>query len=101
MNKNSLYTTENIAKRLLQCKEVTKHDNAENKEAWTLAHSFIELEQSFHVFSNKLLPRLISQNLNEAEISDLLLEIGEEFRHILYHIHDPQYYRYLPSLNLD
>jgi hypothetical protein len=43
------------------------------------------------------LPRLTNSQLTAPEIHDLLLEIGEEFRHILYHIKGPKFYRYLGS----
>lgn len=41
------------------------------------------------------LPKLFSERLNEEQIDDLLHKIGEEIRHILYHIKDPKFYEYL------
>lgn len=84
-----------LAERLSQCPEVTKHDRGEEKEAGVLAHSFWDLEESFRTFLNEQLPRLINDRATPAELCDILLEIGEEFRHILYHIHDPKFYHYL------
>jgi hypothetical protein len=79
------------------CPVVTRYDRSSEKEAETLAHAFLDLEQSFHKFTDELLPRLESNGVTKVDIADLLLEIGEEFRHILYHIGDPHYYRYLPA----
>jgi hypothetical protein len=84
-----------LAERLAQCKEVTRFDEGEECEAWTLAHAFADLEESLRTFLDEQLPRLTEGQLEASEIHELLLEIGEEFRHILYHIKDPKFYRYL------
>jgi hypothetical protein len=84
-----------LAERLSTCKAVTKFGAGEEREAWTLAHAFADLEESFRRFLEEQLPRLAQGQSAESEIHDLLLEIGEEFRHILYHIKDPKFYRYL------
>ena len=84
-----------LAKRLATYKDVMQFDAGEEREAWTLAHAFGDLEESFRRFLEEQLPRLTNGQLTGPEIHDLLLEIGEEFRHILYHIKDPKFYRYL------
>ena len=84
-----------LANVLSKCKKVTRYDSEEEKEAWTLAHAFLDLDGSFKKFSNDLLPKLFNENLSEEEIFDLLLDIGEEFRHILYHIQDSKFYDHL------
>jgi hypothetical protein len=86
---------EALAKKLSKCPEVTRYDTGEEKEAWTLAHAFADLEESFHAFLEVQLPKLVKGNLQPSEMHDLLLDIGEELRHILYHIQDPKFYRYL------
>jgi len=84
-----------LAANLARCPAVTKYDTAEEKQAWTTAHAFIDLEESFRTFLNEQLPRLLNDDITQQETYDLLLEIGEEFRHILYHINDPQFYKQL------
>lgn len=84
-----------LAEKLTKCRDVTKLDENDDKEAWTLAHSFQDIEESAHVFLDDLLPKLAKKELSESEIHDLLLDIGEELRHILYHIKDPKFYQYL------
>jgi hypothetical protein len=86
---------ERLAERLAKCPEVTRFDTGQEKEASTLAHAFADLEESFRAFLDDQLPRLAQGNLPPSEMCDLLLDIGEEFRHILYHIQDPKFYRYL------
>lgn len=87
-----------LAERLSRCREVTKHDRGSEPEAWTLAHTFHDLEESFRKFLDDLLPELLSPNVSESETYELLLDIGEELRHILYHIKDPQFFRYLVNV---
>lgn len=41
------------------------------------------------------LAKLTGKSLGPNEIYPILHDIGEELRHILYHIKDPHYYRYL------
>lgn len=84
-----------LAERLSRCESVRRLDENGEEEAWTLAHAFSDLEQSFQTVLQDHLPRLTQDSLEPEEASDLLLDIGEELRHILYHVHDPKFYRYL------
>jgi len=85
-----------VAEWLSRCPEVTRYDAGEHKEAWALADSFADLEGSFRALLDEQLPKLAQGNLPPSETYDLLLDIGEEFRHILYHILEQQkFYRYL------
>jgi len=85
-----------LAERLAQCPDVTRFDEGQHKEAWALADSFADLEDSCRAFLDDQLPKLVDENLKPEETCDVLLEIGEEFRHILYHIIEQQKsYKYL------
>ena len=84
-----------LAEILARCPEVRKFDTEENREAWALAHAFSDLEGSFLKFIEKQLPVLIQSQLEASEIKELLIQMGEELRHILYHIKDSKFYQYL------
>jgi hypothetical protein len=84
-----------LAEHLSQCEEVVKFNQGEDSEAWTLAHSFQDIEESCRALLDDLLPRLTEGQSSESEIQELLHGIGEEFRHILYHIKDTKFYQYL------
>jgi hypothetical protein len=84
-----------LAERLNRCKQVTRFDTAAEKQAWVLAHSLLDLAESFRAFLNEQMPRLRDERLSCDELHDALIEIGEEFRHILYHVRDPEFYAYL------
>jgi hypothetical protein len=65
------------------------------EEPETLAHAFSDLEVSLRKFLYEQLPRLADPSMQGEVLEDLLLEIREEFRHVLYHLHDPQFFRVL------
>ena len=84
-----------LAEHLAQCPQVTRWDHGEDVEAWTIAHAFADLEKSFTTFLHTHLSALMREGLTPSQIHDVLLDIGDEFRHILYHIRDPKFYRYV------
>ena len=84
-----------LAERLGACPEVTRFDRGADKEAWTLAHAFSDLEESFARFLGDLLPRLTGLDSSASETYETLMDVGEELRHVLYHIKDPRFYNYL------
>ena len=84
-----------LANILSKYEKITRYDQGDEKEAWTLSHAFLDLNESFKKFSCELLPKLFNENLSEEEIVDILHTIGEEFRHILYHIKENKYYDHL------
>ena len=86
-----------LAEKLDLLPDVNKHDSADDKEAWTLVHAFSDLEESFRRFLDDQLPRLVNGEPTPTALNDLLTEIGEEFRHIVYHIRDPKFYSYLEA----
>ncbi len=86
-----------LAEKLDRLPDVNRYDSADEKEAWTLAHAFSDLEESFRKFLDDQLPRLVNGEPTPAALNDLLTEIGEEFRHILYHIRDPKFFGYLEA----
>lgn len=83
-----------LAKKLNRYDFITRYDEGGEKEAWIIAHSLSDIERSAWVLLDDCLPKLLSAESDE-EVRDILLDIGEEFRHILYHIKDPKFFRYL------
>lgn len=80
-----------LADRLSKIKEISRFNHENHNESWVIAHSFSGLEHSFNKFLESYLPRLVDENLSDQEVNDLLIEIGEELRHIIYHIRDPDF----------
>ncbi len=86
-----------LAISLSRCPEITKFDKGEDKEAWALAHAFSDLEESFLKFLEHHLPALTQSQMEGSDIHNLLLDIGEEFRHIIYHIKNTKFYQYIDN----
>ena len=102
VNENSKYIFSNLSdinklEQMFQSMEsITKFNTNAQNESNTLAYSFAEIEKTLHMLINNFnsLKKLSFEN-NEKEVEDILHDIGEDFRHILYHIHDSKYYGYL------
>jgi hypothetical protein len=91
-------TAEGIGKlteRLKKIGAVSQFDRPEEPQAATLAHSLKDLEKSFREILDTHLPKLLDETIQDDELNDVLLDIGEELRHVLYHIKDPRYFSYL------
>jgi hypothetical protein len=85
-----------LTKRLADCPLVARYGP---DEAETLVHAFSDLEGSLHKFLNEQLPKLGDQSTQGETLEDLLLDIREEVRHILYHLRDPEFFRILDPVN--
>ena len=91
---NEFQKLKKLAEKLQQYKFISKFDSDNEPEAWRLAHSLSDLEESFKEILDNYMPALYEAD-SEAAIQDALLDIGEELRHILYHIKDPKFFDYL------
>ncbi len=90
-----------LIQNLMKSKIVNSYDTPEEKESATLTHALLDMEEGFKAISDDLLPQLLIKNIEEEEVDDVLSSIGEKLRHILYHIHDPNYFNYLIEENED
>lgn len=84
----------NITTNLEKCERVTRYSSPEENQSDTLANAFIDIEESI-LNILLLLPKFYNEELKSEEADDLILEIGEELRHLLYHINDTEVYNYL------
>lgn len=76
--------------RLGECPAVRQYGE---EEAATLMHAFSDIETSARRFLSEQLPRLADPGTRGPDLEGLLAEIQEDFRHMLYHIHDPKFFR--------
>lgn len=66
-----------------------------DEEAWQVASALADVQQSTARLFGELVPGLLSAEPEGQEAAEILNEIGEEYRHILYHIRDTKLYGYL------
>jgi len=83
-----------LAEKLQNFHCVNRFDSSHEPESWRIANSLYDLKGSFKKILDIHLPALEEAN-SEERIQDTLLDIGEELRHILYHIKDPEFFSYL------
>ncbi|CCB86780.1 putative uncharacterized protein [Parachlamydia acanthamoebae UV-7] len=57
-------------------------------QAEAIIHALIDIEESFQTVYKEMIPKLLQNNLTNAEFMDLLWDIRDQFQHIDYHIHD-------------
>jgi len=99
MNHSRLIMTPEVAIRLMdrlsKVKSISQFDQPGEPQAATLAHSLTDLEKSFREILDVLLPKLVDESLTPDQLNDVLLDVGEELRHVLYHIKDPKFFGYL------
>jgi hypothetical protein len=65
------------------------------EEAWEIAHGLADVQESALRIIDNLIPRLLQAAPEGEEAEDLLYEIGEEYRHILYHISNTRFFGYV------
>jgi hypothetical protein len=62
---------------------------------WNIAHGLADIEQSCKAIVDERLPALLAAAGNPVECQEVLLQIGEDLRHILYHTRDIRFFRYI------
>lgn len=66
-----------------------------SEEAWEIATGLVDIQESAERLFGELMPQLLRSSPNSEEAEDLLHDIGEEYRHILYHIQSTGFFRYV------
>jgi hypothetical protein len=86
-----------ITHNLEKCERVNRYSTKEENQADTLANVFIDIESGLKKIIQEQIPKLYLNELTEEEVDDLILDIGEDLRHLIYHVNDTKVYNYLKS----
>lgn len=86
-----------LARHLLTCQELVKTFTATppEEEAWELAHTLSDVSESGERVTHELLPALRTAPPGDPEIVIVLHAIGEEYRHMLYHLLNTRYFSHI------
>ncbi len=84
-----------LANRLSKSDRVASYDKPDEPQSWTMAVALNDIEESFIRIFEEQLPPLLDGDMSTSMLEQHLHAIGEEFRHILYHMKDCAYYGYL------
>lgn len=85
-------TIRQLAERLGRYGFINKLDQSGEPEAWILASALSEIEEILRDILGKYLPDLLRAESSE-ESQDALVELLEAFRHALYHVREPRFFR--------
>jgi len=66
-----------------------------NAEAWQIATALADIEESANKLFAVLVPKLLQTDSFSFEANALLTDVGEEYRHMLYHIQDTKLFGYI------
>ena len=91
---NSEDAKNSLENKLSKVPEISRYGDKADPESWRVVHSLSDIEESATLILQDLLPKLIGHEKPD-DLLDTLFDIGEEFRHILYHINDPRFFSYL------
>jgi hypothetical protein len=97
-NRTKLLTVDRVIaleRRLFSVPEVARFDSPDEPQSHTITHALAGWESSFTTVLDDLLPRLVADDTPTEELNDILQQVGDEPRHILYHVHDAKYFDYL------
>jgi hypothetical protein len=72
---------------------VGRDDVAE--DSWAITKGLNDIQRSAERIFQELVPALIMAPPKSSEAENLLYEIGEEYRHILYHLTATRFFGYL------
>jgi hypothetical protein len=89
-----------LAKHLQEMPAVQRFADRRRKrstkeEAWEIAHGLTDILESTKTIFEKLLPRLLQLPPEDDKAEEFLYEIGEEYRHIFYHIRNTDFFSYV------
>ena len=86
---------EQIKNNLIKSQHIRKiNENASD----IMAIAFIDIDDSSRKISF-LINKLLNVNeLIEDDVNNILFDIGDEFRHLLYHIKEMSFYEYLEDI---
>lgn len=85
-------TIRQLAERLDSFEFIKRLDQSDEPEAWVLAAALSEIEEILGTILGKYLPELLRAESSE-EGQDALVELLEAFRHTLYHVREPRFFR--------
>jgi RHS repeat-associated protein len=83
-----------LAKLFERVERLRTFGSHEDPESWALAHTLVDISESCEKICRSMVPALM-RTQDEQAIEDSLHDIGEELRHIHYHIKLSRFYRYL------
>lgn len=86
--------TVDLARKLEIVPQVARLASADEPGGWRVAYSLMEMDGSMSRIQEVVM-RIRSEEVDAEQLHGLLIDIGEELRHVLYHVKDSGFYDYL------
>jgi hypothetical protein len=83
-----------VTNNLEKCSNIKRYSTKDENQADTLANALIDIEESIRSLDCQI-SKLYVSGLEEVEVVNIVHSIGEELRHILYHVKDSKIFDYL------
>jgi hypothetical protein len=83
--------------RVVEAAARRRANGSVDEEAWQIATGIADIEESTHRLFGEIVPRLLRAE-SEEEASGLLELVGEEYRHIMYHIRDTKLFDFIADV---
>jgi len=87
-----------LARKLEAVPEVARTASPGEPGGWRLAYSLTEMDASMSRIQQTL-SRIRNEEVVPTELHGLLIDIGDELRHVLYHVKDSGFYAYLGTVD--
>jgi hypothetical protein len=83
-----------VAKNLAKKKNLTSNKDSNEDQIQTMSHGLVDIEEAIKGM-DVLIKKLYMTVLSEDEVDEILTDIGDDLRHLIYHVRDMEYYEYL------
>jgi hypothetical protein len=83
----------NLVDKLDKCPLIIKLNSQDEKEAVRLANAIFDIKESISIMNNKL--EKLNDTYDSDMLEDILFDIREELRHVLYHVKDSHFFNCL------
>ncbi|SRR6266487_5813844 len=81
-----------LADRLAAIPSIARLSTSNHNEPWTLAHSLADIADSSEAYLERL-PAALRPDVRGEDLVQLLIDLGAELEHMLYHLEDPRFLR--------
>lgn len=82
-----------LANVLAQSQLVGRYDLDDHVEADAIANAIADMEAEFQTLTEVVFPKLSASSLSEKDINEILWEVRDRLRHVVYHINDCRTFR--------
>jgi len=81
-------TLNRMSTNLSSSPRISRFDQGDHSESDALAHAILDMETEFSALSLEVFPKLLEADISPERADEIVWEIRDRLRHIVYHIRD-------------